>query len=90
MHGLAMVLMALDHTRDCFTKLPFEPETLFQTYYALFVTRWVTHFCAPLFFFLAGTGTFFYAEPGLRMRSVHQRQTFRSALNAARMRVTKC
>jgi uncharacterized membrane protein len=62
MRGLAIVLMALDHTRDYFTKLPFEPETLFQTYYALFVTRWVTHFCGPLFFFLAGTGTFLYGR----------------------------
>jgi uncharacterized membrane protein len=58
--GLVMVIMALDHTRDFFTNLRFEPETLSQTYYALFFTRWITHFCAPLFFFLAGTGAFLY------------------------------
>jgi uncharacterized membrane protein len=63
MRGVVMVVMALDHTRDYFTHLRFEPESLAQTYYALFFTRWVTHFCAPLFFFLAGTGAFFY---GLR------------------------
>ena len=63
MRGLVMVVMALDHTRDYFTHLRFEPESLAQTYYALFFTRWVTHFCAPLFFFLAGTGAFLY---GLR------------------------
>jgi uncharacterized membrane protein len=60
MRGLVMVVMALDHTRDFFSNLPYEPETLAQTYYALFFTRWMTHFCAPLFFFLAGTGAFFY------------------------------
>lgn len=60
--GLAMVLMALDHTRDFFTNLSTEPESLAHTSYALFATRWVTHFCAPLFFFLAGLSAFFYAK----------------------------
>src|ERR1700674_917699 len=62
MRGLVMVIMALDHARDYFSNLRFEPETLAQTYYALFFTRWITHFCAPLFFFLAGTGAFFYGR----------------------------
>ncbi len=60
--GLIMVVMALDHTRDYFTNLRFEPETLSQTYAALFFTRWITHFCAPMFFFLAGTGAFLYGR----------------------------
>ncbi len=60
--GLIMVVMALDHTRDYFTNLRFEPETLTQTYAALFFTRWITHFCAPMFFFLAGIGAFFYGR----------------------------
>ncbi len=60
--GLVMVIMAIDHTRDFFTYLHFEPEAIDQTYYALFFTRWITHFCAPMFFFLAGTGAFFYGQ----------------------------
>lgn len=62
LRGLVMVIMALDHTRDYFTHLRFEPETLVRTYYALFFTRWITHFCAPLFYFLAGTGAYFYGR----------------------------
>jgi uncharacterized membrane protein len=60
--GVIMVWMALDHTRDFFTNIPFEPETLAQTNLVLFATRWVTHFCAPMFFFLAGTGAFLYGQ----------------------------
>jgi uncharacterized membrane protein len=60
--GLIMVWMALDHTRDFFTNIPFEPETLSQTNLTLFATRWITHFCAPMFFFLAGTGAFLYGQ----------------------------
>ena len=60
LRGAVMVVMAIDHTRDFFTNLTFEPESLSQTWTALFFTRWITHFCAPLFFFLAGTGAFYY------------------------------
>jgi uncharacterized membrane protein len=60
--GIIMVWMALDHTRDFFTNIPFEPEILAQTNLVLFATRWVTHFCAPMFFFLAGTGAFLYGQ----------------------------
>jgi uncharacterized membrane protein len=55
-----MVWMALDHTRDFFTNIRFEPENIDLTWSGLFFTRWITHFCAPMFFLLAGTGAFLY------------------------------
>jgi uncharacterized membrane protein len=51
--GLIMVWMALDHTRDFFTNIRFEPESIDLTWLGLFFTRWITHFCAPMFFLLA-------------------------------------
>lgn len=56
--GAIMVLMALDHTRDFFGILGQNPTNLASASPALFLTRWVTHFCAPGFFLLMGTGAF--------------------------------
>ena len=58
MRGIVMIIMALDHTRDYFSYLTFQAEDLSHTYGWLFFTRWITHFCAPTFFFLAGTGAY--------------------------------
>ena len=54
--GIVMILMALDHTRDFFSVLRFQPEDLSKATPFLFFTRWITHFCAPTFFLLAGVG----------------------------------
>ena len=56
--GVIMILMALDHTRDFFGQTSFSPTDPTQTTIPLFFTRWVTHFCAPVFFLLTGTGAY--------------------------------
>ena len=61
--GTVMVLMALDHVRWFFTNISeYQPEQLADTNIWLFLTRWVTHYCAPGFFLLAGLGIYLYAQ----------------------------
>jgi uncharacterized membrane protein len=70
LRGLVMVIMALDHTRDFMSGLRFAPEDLAHTYGALFFTRVITHYCAPVFAFLAGTGAFLSVKRGKSIQQV--------------------
>ena len=56
--GVIMILMALDHTRDFFGNSGVNPTDPATTTIPLFFTRWITHFCAPVFFLLTGTGAY--------------------------------
>ena len=52
LRGVVMILMALDHTRDFPGVNTISPTDLGHTTVPLFFTRWITHFCAPVFFLL--------------------------------------
>ncbi len=70
LRGLVIVLMGLDHVRDFFSPYPFQPENLEQASAALFLTRWVTHFCAPVFLLLAGVGASLWQAKGRSRRQL--------------------
>lgn len=55
LRGIIIVIMALDHVHDFFGALDASPTNLATTTAELFFTRWITHFCAPVFFLLTGT-----------------------------------
>ena len=71
LRGLVMALMALDHTRDFFSGSGWNPRDVTDP--ALFLTRWITHFCAPTFIFPAGLPAYLY---GARGRGVAETSRF--------------
>jgi uncharacterized membrane protein len=66
LRGLVIVIMAIDHTRDFvhWAAMNFQPEDLARTTAPIFFTRWITHFCAPVFMFCAGMGAWFRLDRG--------------------------
>lgn len=66
LRGIVMVVMMLDHTRDFVSRDAyfFDPTDLSKTNLMLFFTRWITHYCAPVFVFLAGTGAYLQVARG--------------------------
>jgi uncharacterized membrane protein len=70
LRGLVMALMALDHTRDFFSDTGFNPRDVTEA--GVFLTRWITHFCAPTFVLLAGLSAYLYG----RDRSVGETSRF--------------
>jgi uncharacterized membrane protein len=64
LRGVIMVIMALDHVRDYFHYGSFfnDPTNLETTTPFLFLTRFITHYCAPIFIFLAGTSAYLYGS----------------------------
>jgi len=70
--GVIMIIMALDHTRDFFGMAGQSPTDLATATGALFLTRWVTYVCAPVFFLLTGTGAYL----SLRRKSTSELSRF--------------
>jgi uncharacterized membrane protein len=66
LRGAIMMLMAIDHIRDYVAQSAqqFSPTDLTRTTAAIFFTRWITHFCAPVFMLTAGLGAYFWMTRG--------------------------
>lgn len=73
--GLVMIIMALDHVRDLYfaDSLNSDPLNLQTTTPALFLTRWITHLCAPVFVFLSGVSAYLSFS---REKNYRQTQAF--------------
>ncbi len=64
LRGIIMVIMALDHSRDFFSNLHADPLDFNHASAFYFFTRWITHYCAPVFIFLSGTSAFLSMSRG--------------------------
>jgi len=68
LRGTVMIIMAIDHVRDFFDhySMSFSPTDLARTTPIMFFTRWITHFCMPVFMFAAGAGAYLWWQRGRR------------------------
>src|SRR6478735_9876780 len=71
LRGLIMIIMAIDHVRDFVHRgaMAGSPTDLATTTPVLFLTRWITHFCAPVFMLTAGLGAYLFWRHGERTRT---------------------
>lgn len=71
LRGAIMMLMAIDHIRDFIARsaMQFSPTDLTRTTAPIFLTRWITHFCAPVFILTAGISAFLWMQRGEHSRS---------------------
>jgi uncharacterized membrane protein len=71
LRGAIMMLMAIDHIRDFVARSAqqFLPTDLTRTTPAIFLTRWITHFCAPVFMLTAGLGAYLWMTRGHHSKS---------------------
>src|SRR5713226_8638475 len=78
LRGAIMMLMAIDHIRDYVARSAqqFLPTDLTRTTPAIFFTRWITHFCAPVFMLTAGFGAYFWISRGHHSKSELSRLLF--------------
>jgi uncharacterized membrane protein len=79
LRGLVMAIMVLDHARDFWMGFRVRPTDLTVTTPVLFATRFVTHYCAPVFVLLAGSAAYLYGRkrtPGERTRFLLSRGLF--------------
>jgi len=66
LRGIVMVIMMIDHTRDFVNAqgFQFDPTDVTRTSVPLFLARWITHFCAPIFVFLSGVSIYLQKRRG--------------------------
>jgi len=73
MRGIVMIVMVIDHVHHFYGWAAYDPTDLGNATPAQFLTRWITHFCAPAFMFLAGTSAWLYARNSGSTRGQLQR-----------------
>jgi uncharacterized membrane protein len=77
LRGIVMIIMALDHTRHYYSNIMFSPLDLDKASAALYLTRWISHFCAPVFIFLSGASAYLSLHRGKTVNDVSHKLILR-------------